>query len=497
MNHPNILIMMCDQLNAGVLGCYGGPVPTPNIDRLAREGVLFTSVTCPTPYCSPTRASMITGLYPHTHGINYNVNRRDYPAFPSPETEEGIRNSDITTEKLLSAAGYQTHHYGKWHLLDEDLSYYPDMFREHDAYAAVMRDRFVAARDRPRESWIDWYGWAVPVTRSDRFQQAVRARGHEWDTLGHAEFVTKFGRLDWPPEWTFDHMVATKAVEALERLDTRPFMLTCSFNWPHDPNVVPSPYYEMFDPDEIELPANWGAIENRYETQLSRQIVTALGEAGAREFMRIYHACVKLIDDQVGRVLDALERSGRAADTLVLFTADHGDMCGGHGMVWKSTDAFYEEVARVPLIVWHPAEIRPGTLDIPCNLTDVMPTLLDFAGQPIPDRVEGTSLVPYLRGEGPPGGAPYAFSERLPANPGRRRLPVDLARGNFMIRGREWKYCRYADGDEMLFHLKGDPGETANLAGEPAYQDVKSELQRRLDAWLREAPNCSDDPARG
>ena len=123
---PNVLLIMCDQLNAGVLGCYGGQVPTPNIDRIAREGVRFDNAVCPTPFCSPTRASIVTGQYPHAHGIVTNVNRRDYPAIRSPATEEGIKAADVTTEKLLHGAGYSTHHYGKWHLLDEDLPYYED-----------------------------------------------------------------------------------------------------------------------------------------------------------------------------------------------------------------------------------------------------------------------------------------------------------------------------------------------------------------------------------
>ncbi len=118
---PNIILLMCDQLNASVPGCYGGPVPTPNLDRLAREGILFDRATCPFPVCSPTRASMVTGLYPHTHGITHNVNQRDYPAIGAPETEEGLKAGDITTEKLLHGAGYRTHHYGKWHLLDDWL----------------------------------------------------------------------------------------------------------------------------------------------------------------------------------------------------------------------------------------------------------------------------------------------------------------------------------------------------------------------------------------
>ena len=485
MARPNVLLLMCDQLKASVLGCYGGPVPTPNIDRLAMEGVRFTQVICPTPFCSPTRASMTTGFYPHTHGITYNVNRRDYPAIPTPNTEQGILASDITTEKLLHAAGYNTHHYGKWHLTDEDLPYYSDMFTEYEGYAQVMSAHFSDVHKLPEDQWMDWYDWALPSTQTVPLRQAVVALGPDWGARHHRDFVTKMGRLDLPLELTFDYMIASKTVAMLEELDERPFMITCSLNYPHGPFVVPSPYYEMINPNDIVLPANRQHREPRYEFQWARQVVTGLGEVGMREFMRCYYAAVALVDDQVGRVLDALERSGRAKDTIVLFTADHGDMCGGHGMMLKATDAFYEEMVRVPFIVRWPAALSPGMLDVIGNLTDTMPTLLDLAGYPLPDHVEGTSLAPFLRSERAPGDAPaYTYCERLRANPERRRLPVDLAQGHYMVRGQEWKYCTYADGDEMLFNLVADPAEVVNLINSPEHQATKEGLRRELGRWL-------------
>lgn len=491
MNRPNILILMCDQLNASVLGCYGGPVPIPNIDRLADGGVCFTDAVCPTPFCSPSRASMILGLYPHTHGIVYNVNRRDYPAIPAPDTEAGIRADDVTTESLLCEAGYNTHHYGKWHLMDEDLPYYGDMYGEHHEYAEWMQARFACVRRQPRETWLDWYNWALPIEQSAPYRAAVETVGDRWQGRRLSEFITKIGRLAFPPEQNFDAQVADRGLAALQRLDNRPFMITCSFNMPHDPNVVPSPYYDMFDPDEIRLPANWGIVEPRYTTQWSRQVIAGLGEAGAREFMRVYYASVKMIDDQIGRLLDALEATGRAQETIVLFTADHGDMCGEHGMVWKSTDAFYEGVARVPLIIRYPRRARGGRLDVACNLVDVMPTLLELTGHPIPAHVEGTSLAPYLRGERSPQQAPaYSFCERISPHPEHRRVIQPDRPGHLMVRGQGWKYCRYADGDEFLYHLAGDPGETRNLAADPAHQKIKAELGRRLDEF-RPVPNTS------
>jgi len=484
---PNVLILMCDQLNAGVLGCYGGPVRTPHIDRLAREGVRFDNAVCPTPFCSPSRASLITGLYPHTHGIVVNVNRRDYPAYDSPPTQEGIKAADVTTEKLLHAAGYSTHHYGKWHLMDEDLPYYTDMFGEHHEYAREMAPVFAGVRKRGADAWMNWYGWALPTERTAAFRQAVASVGNRWEREKFSEFVTKMGRLQLPRAQHFDVRVADKTVERIAAVCGRPFMITCSFNAPHDPNVVPSPYYEMFDPAQIKLPANREKIEDRFRKDWGRRIVADLGEPGLREFLRVYYAMVKLVDDQVGHILKALESSGQLDRTIIVFTADHGDMAGGHGMVWKSTGAFYDEIVRIPLLLRYPGAFKPQRCDLAADLTDIMPTLLDLTGQPVPPGVQGQSFVPYLAGRRDPSEARrYSFCERIGGNPQNTRKPVPPGKGQFMVRGEGWKYIHYAGGDEYLYHLAADPGETVNEAANPAHQQRKQQMVAALEAWLRQ-----------
>jgi arylsulfatase A-like enzyme len=480
-DRPNILILMCDQLTARVLSCYGGPVATPNIDRIAEDGVVFSDAICPTPFCSPSRMSMITGQYPHTHGIVHNVMRVDYPATDSLLTQEGIHPLDVTTESVLHAAGYQTHHYGKWHLTDDDLPYYPDMYGEHLHYAPEMAAVFDTVRSRTRDTWMDWYGWAAPVEVSERLAGAAC----RLPDSPYIEFVAKMGRLDLPLERVFDVRVSDRTIGRLQQIGPGPFMLTCSFNYPHDPNVVPDPYYSMFDPDEIELPANHGSCELRYDADWSRQIVTHLGEAVVREFLRIYYASVKLVDDQVGRVLDALDATGRADDTIVVFTADHGDMAGGHGMIWKSTHGFYEDVVRVPLLVRYPGRIRPGSTDVSANLTDLMPTLLDLAGQPVPEGVQGRSMADVLLGSADPSVAPaYAFCERLAYHPEQRRMVQPDTHGNFMVRGRGWKYVVHDNGEEFLYDLANDPGETSNRVRDADALGRKREMRDALSAWL-------------
>jgi arylsulfatase A-like enzyme len=451
--------------------------------------VRFTEATCPTPFCSPSRASIVTGLYPHTHGIVTNVNRRDYPHHPPPANpnayQRGIMIGDLTTDSLLHDAGWQTHHYGKWHLLEHDLRYYADMFTEHGAYAAGMADTFAQVRERPRESWMDWYGWALPVTVSPALQAQVDRLGERWNDRIYAEFITKMGRLELPLEQSFDVQVADHTIARLGQLGPEPFSLTCSFNYPHDPNVVPAPYYDRFDPDVIELPANWGRLDERFAKDWSREVVTTLGEPMAREFLRIYYASVKLIDDQVGRVLDALGAAGRADETIVVFLSDHGDMAGGHGMIWKSSANFYEELVRVPLILSWPGRLQPQVTELPASLVDLLPTLLELCRQPIPEEVQGHSLAPFLLGQRLPEETPtYTFSERVGAHPeGLRTLP-EGTRGSFMVRGDGWKLVRYADGREQLFDLEADPGEVRNLAADPGHQARLHQMRWVLAQWL-------------
>jgi arylsulfatase A-like enzyme len=477
-----VLLIMCDQLNASAIGCYGGPVPTPHLDRLAREGVRFTQATCTTPFCSPARASIVTGLYPHRHGIVGNVNRIDYPAIGGPPGETGITVDDATTDKLLSASGYSTHQYGKWHLSGDHLPYYSDTYGEMIEYAREMAEVFAAVRQQPRDTWMDWYGWAMPVQAMPVCRQTANSFGNDART---AEFVSKMGRLKLPLKQVFDVRVADNTVECLRSAGGAPFSITCSLNYPHDPCVAPDPYYDLFTPDQLRIPANSESWDDRFEKDLSRRIVKALGPAGVREFLRIYYATVRLVDDQIGRVLDALDATGRAADTIVMFTSDHGDMVGAHGMVWKNTQAFYDEIVRVPLIIRYPKRIRPRRLDMAASHVDLMPTLLELTDHPVPGGLHGHSLAPYLLGNRSEPQAPrYRLCERVRPQPGKGRKLGPEIRGSFMVRGDGWKYSRFSNGGESLFHLASDPGETQNLAADPASQTQKRKLIGELEALL-------------
>jgi arylsulfatase A-like enzyme len=485
---PNILVLICDQLNPAVLSSYGGPVATPNIYRIASQGVLFRNATCPTPFCSPTRGSLVTGLYPHTHGIVHNVMRVDYPASPGPATEEGIFASDVTYDQVLHRSGYATHHYGKWHLSGEPLPYYPDQYGEHREYEREMQEVFNDIRQRPRDQWMDWYGWILPVT-VDRSYRDSFSPDDPVRKAAYADFITKFGKLGLRNEDIFDVRVCDRTIKKIKSAGDKPFSLTCSFNWPHDPNVIHAPWYDAIDPAKIELPANVSQREGRFEKDLSRQMVESHTATRIREFLRIYYASVKFLDEQVGRVLSALDETGQARNTIVVFTSDHGDMTGHHGMIWKSTQAFYDDVARVPLIIRWPGAIRAGRTDAAASLVDLPATLLELTGQAVPPKMEGVSLAAILRGASSARNRyVYRCSERVRQNAARTRAIPPGTPAELMVRGAGWKYAVYSDGEEFLYDLRKDPRETRNRATDSSARTVKHEMRAQLATWLRGSP---------
>ena len=490
--NPNVLVIVCDQLTTKVLKCYGSTdgVITKNIDRLAREGFVFLNATCTTPLSSPSRASIITGKYPHSHKLVSNVFVNEYPTIAqglAHLTEEGINNEDITTEKILNADGYRTHFYGKWHLMGDTLEYYPDMYREHYGYPQEMSVFFDSVRMLPRNQWMDWYGWALPVVQTDIFRRIADSLKTSWADEEYADFVLKMGRLEMETSQTFDYQITSKAVEVIKNTkDRNPFMLTVSFNWPHDPNVINDPYYSRYNPEQLKLPDNFTEQDMSFDHNLSGRIVKDIGEEGVREFLRIYYACITMIDEQTGRILAALDESGKIDNTVIVFLADHGDMAARHGMIWKSTSAFYDEVTQVPLIIRYPRSIKAGKTDEVVSIVDIMPTILELTNnkKKIPSYIHGKSLVSLMKGNKTDRSG-YVFSERIPWSDQHKRVITSKAKGSFMVRSKEYKYCKYANGKEYLYDLMADPSENINLAQTSRYDAKKQELKQILEEWLK------------
>lgn len=479
---PNILFIQCDQLNTKALSSYGGPIATPNIDRLVKTGVQFTQAICVTPSCSPSRGSIATGLFPHQNGIVRNINY---------QTQEGIYERDITTDKLLKEAGYDTHHYGKWHLENGkerhmDLSYFPDPYTFERQMQDELLPKYLKLQETDKGDWMNFYGFPFPVELSPYMKSIQPELDRKWAHKEFSDFAKKLGRLRSDISEWHDDICARKTIEIIEdrKGKSNPFAVICSFIWPHDPNFISNPYYNQFAPEDFKLPEN-GHLEEFFEKNWGHEMVQNLGPKGVQEFLRIYFGTVKYLDDKVGDILKALEQTGQLNNTLIIFTADHGDMIGNHSMIWKSTEAFYEEIVSVPLIISYPGKIKPGVSNAQVNGIDFMPTILDYAGVKKPVNIAGKSIMPILtKKQKDAGFRKFNFSERIDGNPAGKRVVLPDTKGSFMIKDSKLKYMIYSNGLEYCYDLVKDPNEFNNVVKDAAYTARINTLKKAMKDWL-------------
>ncbi|MBC8443100.1 sulfatase, partial [PVC group bacterium] len=353
---PNILWIFSDQHSANAMSCYGDPnIETPNLDRLGEEGIRFTNAYSNAPLCSPFRACLYRGQYIHTHGVTSLFR----PLLPT----------DPMMPEILQQQGYYTSHMGKWHLSGGDAPCH-----------------FVSPYFRP--GWDDWLGWE----NSNQF----------WNTTyGVGDHPVPYSVL---PRYQTD-AVTDFTVEWLERPErTQSWFHVMSMEPPHSPNVAPEPYMEMFASKPLEFRPNFAFDHPRRD--------------GFEAALRGYYAQIKNLDDNVGRLLETLERTGQLDDTIICYFSDHGDMMGSHGRRQKSRPE--EESACIPLLIRYPGDIPAGTVsDAFISAVDLMPTLLGLLDIPVPDCVEGEDLSGVLRGTRQEGPSWLSSSTRAPI--GRRR----------------------------------------------------------------------------
>ena len=436
---PNILVLMSDQHHPHIMGCEGDPVVrTPHLDRLAARGTLFESCYCPAPLCVPSRMSFMTSRFPSDNEVwsNHCMLSSDIPTFAH----------------ALGAAGYETALNGRMHFVGPDQRH---GFESHPV--GTMGATYIGGRNRsmPRE--------LLNATGQNRY--AVKVAGP--------------GRTGYQ---FFDETVAEGCVEFLKAHShtptqgKRPFCLVAGFVLPHCPFVCPRDdfYYYL---DRVTLPVvPEGYFESLHPAvQLWRKNrgVEDLTEDEIRRARAGYYGLVTHFDRQIGKVLEALEENGLAEDTVIIYTGDHGEMAGEHGMWWKSN--FYEGAASVPLILSWPERFPSGERQRSIvNLVDLGPTMIEIAeADPLPD-IAGRSLVPLLRGEDVEW-PDETFSEHYPSN------GVPPAR---MIRRGPWKLVHYEGYRPQLFNLDEDPEEFHDLGEDPQYEDVRTELtQRVLADW--------------
>ena len=478
MSSPrNIIVVMTDQQRPDFMAGEGFPLDTmPRVDALATEGVRFRKAYTPVPLCLPARCSYLTGRFPRAHGVRIHT-------MAEPRYERDLVD-------LLNDAGYTTALVGK----------------DHTYRQGALR----GSCSPPATGYhFHMYGWYVDEMAHP--DPALRARQEEyWRWMrglahGISEVPTPFpARLQQPVR------VVDAAIELLEQMRREPFYLFLGIDPPHSPYQVPEPYFSLFPPGEIPPPAaGREVLEGRnFQWRFSRRLIEEYFPDPERLVPRYranYCGMLRLIDDQVGRLLDFLDRSGLSESTVVLFTSDHSDYAGDYGLHRKGV-GLPENLVRIPM-VWRGPGIaprpQPGMAHV--SLVDVLPTLCGMLGLEPPPGVQGRDLWPLLSGAGDGAefdsmyaeagveGRPYEAEDDPPLRGGSFTLKsvgtwnelndvTQTGKWKMVVKG-DWKLVVDPYGARELYDLKADPHELRNLANDPAHSGRRQELTEELVRW--------------
>jgi arylsulfatase A-like enzyme len=441
--HPNVLLIMTDQQRADTLGFRGQtPCKTPNIDCLASEGVSFDRAMTPCPLCLPSRASLFTGLYPTQNDMMSN------------------QTGYLTSCQMLDhfrASGYQINYAGKWHMGKGNISQFTD---RHDGDSTKEYSQW--CRD---QGLIDGWMFNDPATRTTRTPSMSIPKVHCQDLS-----VNK----------TNEAYVTDFAIDMIQTRDrTKPFFQVCSYNGPHPPFMIPEPYFSMYDPSDVPIPNNFGPLAGEHvanQTSYYRDLFLDHGEDFDewRASYAVYWGFVTMIDDMIGKILKVMEGEDLMEDTIILFTSDHGENLGAHGLWQKMVP--YEESIRVPLIVRIPKGPLGKRTSIPVNLVDVAPTLAGLCDLPDFAGWAGDDL---MGRDWDDDTHPAVFAMHQPL--GDWMKVTDWR----MVELDRYKYVWYLNAEDELFELDSDGGEQKNLINDPKMQSRILDLKRELDGFLK------------
>jgi arylsulfatase A-like enzyme len=395
---PNILFIWTDQQIFGMLSSEGNQhIQTPNLDRLAREGAILNNTFCTVPSCSPSRATVVSGLFAHRHRLYDNID--------PDKGLEGIKPMDEfkITQQYLHEAGYAVGHRGKWHAgekADWGMSFTEESgFSERYAPHWDKRYKPQINKEFPwdRKTRTGKGGYVkgkldLPIRQTDSWQKAFEeGKVPSWAVVGETLV---------PADRTMEYTIVDDTIDFIEKHKDGPWMATLSLSPPHDPWDVPEPYYsEIAKPlmNKMEILGNGDPEQQR--SSLSWRVGQLVDDQGIKDYMAIYHAQVVMMDDFIGRVLDRLDELQLTEKTLVIFTSDHGDMLGMHRNVGKINNNLYNRLYHVPCLIRYPKSVKAGlVIDKPVMHTDFMPTILEYAGIDPPTDIDGRSLRPLIEG---------------------------------------------------------------------------------------------------
>ena len=483
---PNLLFIMTDQQRYDTLRVYGNDnIHVPNLNRLAESSVVFDRAYVTQPVCTPSRGSIMTGLYPHNHGSienNFPLNK-DIPTIPEIVKQNG--------DDYISA------YIGKWHLGDE-------IIRQHgfDRWIST-EDNYFPYYSRPdyRALRSDYYFFLkdsgfLPDYETDDFSYFTR------------DFCTRL-----PEQFSKPAFMAREAERFIRENKDRPFILYLSFLEPHPPYY--SAFDELYDPDEIDLPPLFHEeipdnvpLKYKFNRIYHREIgrhYPMKDEKTWRKLIARYRGAISLVDKYVGKVLRALRQNGLEDRTIVVFTSDHGDMMGDFRMLQKYV--MYESAVRVPLLMKIPGlSNRQIRIKEPVSLVDLVPTLLDLMNQPVPARMDGKSLYPAVLGKqtlehndvfiewnGDEGEDQWFKNHRN----GELKERIDRVYGagvRTVVTPEGWKLSLHQFGEHELYNLNEDPRELNNLFFSGKHRDQIKRLSQKIYQWQKETNDTLELP---
>ena len=447
MNKPNILYIMSDQHRLDCMAHTGHPLlKTPNFDRLANEGAHFSNAYTPLPMCVPVRCSLLTGQWPSQHGVVHNFDGECF----KPLDPQGP-----SVPRAITGAGYHSYHCGRWHV-SKDHTPHDFGFQEYTPdwrYAKWRQHQGIKKGPFPNGGFGD---------------PDIHATPEQSSLAWHADRVMDF--IDKNQDEDDAFFIRWHMVE------------------PHLPSRPPEPYASMYKPEDIEPWSGWpddlqGKPYMQKQMRVGRGTDTVTWDTWART-VGLYLGDIAHLDFQIGRVLDKLDELGIADNTLVMYTSDHGDMCGSHGMIDKHC-VMYDDVVRVPLMMRWPGQIPAGkTCDaFVSNAVDAPATWCAAAGIEAPDYCSGINLIDAI-------------------NNGSGRQDIFSTYhgnqfGNYsqrMVRDNRWKYVWNVGDLDELYDIETDPGELNNLIKEASAADELQRLRNRLSDWLEDTEDVLNNP---
>jgi len=490
---PNILLITSDQQHWQTLGVNNPRIKTPNLDRLAREGLVCDRAYCPNPTCSPSRSSMITGRYPSQHGC-WTIGVKlpeETPTLGDALQQQGYgttlvgkahfqplastpESPSLESHPKLRDLNFWRGFHGPWYGFE-----HIEVARGHADEHLVGQHYAVWMEEKGLDNWRDYFGAWPP--REDE----PRRRG-AWDLPQEFHYTT----------WTGERTIAN-----LERHaeDGRPFFMFVNFHDPHPPYLTPEPWASMYRPEDMEpgrlaegemelLPPHFQKTQEKSpDYSMYKETYGAHGfhshlieEPRLRENLAVYYGMVSFMEAWIGRILEALERLGQAENTLVVFTTDHGHFLGQHGLVAKGAFHF-EDMIRVPLLVRYPGVVPAGSTSSGLvSLVDLAPTFLSAVGVEAPGAMQGVDQLRCWRGEVARARESVIVENRHEPTRVHLRTYVD----------EQYKITVYRDQSYgEMFDLVEDSGETRNLWDDPEKQELKCELLRRfVNAELKREP---------